>query len=385
MDLSQLFEEYYSRKPLCISRAPGRLEILGNHTDYNEGFVLSAATGQATSVAMAPCEGRICTLRDTALPGEIFRIDLDDMDTPVKGDWTNYIKGVLVELRRREIPFGAFDLLLSSTVPLSAGLSSSAALEMAFCYALKEVYHIHLEKAQWARVGQAVENRYLGLQSGLLDQFSSLFGRKDSLILCDFRKVEVLDTVAMPQGYAFLVANTLVKHNLVDSAYNDRRKSCENARDVIAKQLPGVTMLRDVTSEMLREYKSLIQPADYRRALHVTGEDERVMAGVELLRKGDMKSFGKLLFESHASSRENFENSCPELDALVEIASTMPECLGARLSGGGFGGISIHLIQLEDAERYQKRLETAYYAMTGKEVRCVLCSIGDGADVHLSA
>ena len=144
-------------------------------------------------------------------------------------------------------------------------------------------------------------------------------------------------------------------------------------------------MLRDVTSEMLREYKSLIQPADYRRALHVTGEDERVMAGVELLRKGDMKSFGKLLFESHASSRMNFENSCPELDALVEIASTMPECLGARLSGGGFGGISIHLIRLEDAERYQKRLETAYYAMTGKEVRCVLCSIGDGADVHLSA
>ena len=383
MELAKLFEEYYSRKSACISRAPGRLEILGNHTDYNEGFVLSAATGQTTSVAIAPCEGRICTLRDTALPGEVFRIDLEDMDTPVKGDWTNYIKGVLVELRRRGLSFGAFDLLLSSTVPLSAGMSSSAALEMAFCYGLKELYGIRLEKAQWARVGQAVENRYLGLQSGLLDQFSSLFGKKDSLILCDFREVAVLDTVRMPEGYGFLVANTLVKHNLVDSAYNDRRKSCENARDVIAKREAGVTMLRDADRAMLEKYRDEMSLTDYRRALHVVGENERVMKGVEFLRKGDVPSFGKLLFESHRSSRENFENSCPELDALVEIASSMPECLGARLSGGGFGGISIHLIKLEDAQRYQKRLETAYYAMTGKEIRCILCSMGDGADVTL--
>ena len=379
MDLLPLFKQYYGRDPEVVSRAPGRLEILGNHTDYNEGFVLSAATEQATCVALAKREGSVCTLRDTALDGKVFTIDLNNLDHPAKGDWTNYIKGVLVELKRRRIPFGAFDLLLTSTVPLSAGMSSSAALETAFCYALKKVYSIELPKADWARVGQAVENRYLGLKTGLLDQFSSIFGKKDSLILCDFRKVEVLDTVPLPAGYGFLVANTLVKHNLVESDYNRRRESCEKARDVIAAKESGVKMLRDVDHAMLERYKPEMDIIDYRRALHVVGEDERVMQGVDALRAGDVKAFGELLFQSHESSRLNFENSCPELDALVEIAHTLPECLGARLSGGGFGGITIHLIKLTDAETYRTRLETAYRTMTGKEIKTILCAIGDGA------
>ena len=382
MDLIPLFKQYYGRNPEVVSRAPGRLEILGNHTDYNEGFVLSAATEQATCVALAKREGSVCTLRDTALDGKVFTIDLNDLDHPAKGDWTNYIKGVLVELKRRGIPFGAFDLLLTSTVPLSAGMSSSAALETAFCYALKKVYSIELPKADWARVGQAVENRYLGLKTGLLDQFSSIFGKKDSLILCDFRKVEVLDTVPLPAGYGFLVANTLVKHNLVESDYNRRRESCEKARDVIAAKESGVKMLRDVDHAMLERYKPEMDIIDYRRALHVVGEDERVMQGVEALRAGNVKAFGELLFQSHESSRLNFENSCPELDALVEIAHTLPECLGARLSGGGFGGITIHLIKLDDAETYRTRLETAYRAMTGKEIKTILCAIGDGASAQ---
>ena len=224
--LEKIFESHFGRKPAVLSRAPGRLEILGNHTDYNEGYVLSAAVTQATSFAMAPKEGSVCTLVDCALSGE-FKIDLDNMDAPRKGDWTNYLKGALVELRRRGVRFGAFDAVLRSTVPLSAGMSSSAALEMAFCFALKTIYGIDLPKADWARVGQAVENKYMGLQSGLLDQFSSIFGRKDALILCDFRSVEVLKNVPMPPGYSIVVANTMVKHNLVESDYNKRRESCE--------------------------------------------------------------------------------------------------------------------------------------------------------------
>lgn len=376
--MTALFEKHFHRKPAVVSRAPGRLEILGNHTDYNEGFVLSAATEQATSMAMAPRSGNICTLVDTALPGT-FTIDLNQLDTPVKGDWTNYIKGALVELKRRGLKFGAFDALLSSTVPLSAGMSSSAALEMAFCFALRTLYGITLPNADWARVGQAVENRYMGLKSGLLDQFSSIFGKKDSLILCDFRKVEVLQTVPLPDGYAFLVANTLVKHNLVESDYNLRRESCERARDVIAAERPEVKMLRDVDHNLLESFRNKMDAVDYRRALHVVGEDERVMQGVECLKKGDVTGFGQLLFQSHESSRVNFENSCPELDALVEIAHTLPECLGARLSGGGFGGITIHLIRIADADTYRGRLETAYKAMTGKKIKTILCSIGDGA------
>ena len=380
-DLIDSFAAAYSAKPAAYSRAPGRLEILGNHTDYNEGFVLSCATGQATEMAIAAIPGRICKLQNPPLKGE-FTIDLDDMDTPRPKDWTNYIKGVLVELRRRGISYPAFEVLFKSSVPLSAGMSSSAALEMAFCMALKQLAGIDLPLPEWARVGQSVENVYLGLKSGLLDQFSSLYGKKDSFILCDFRSVEVLKTVTMPSGWKIVVANTMVKHHLVESDYNQRRESCERATKVIQGKFPQVKTLRDVSSAMLEECKSILDHTDYLRAKHVVGEDERVMKGVELLEAGKVEEFGALWFQSHESSRDCFENSCPELDVLVELAHTIPGCVGARLSGGGFGGISIHLVRESEAQNYCERLAAAYKLKTGKTIETVICSIGDGASAE---
>ena len=380
-DVLDSFAAAYSAKPAAYSRAPGRLEILGNHTDYNEGFVLSCATGQATEMAIAAIPGRICKLQNPPLKGE-FTIDLDDMDTPRPKDWTNYIKGVLVELRRRGISYPAFEVLFKSSVPLSAGMSSSAALEMAFCMALKQLAGIDLPLPEWARVGQSVENVYLGLKSGLLDQFSSLYGKKDSFILCDFRSVEVLKTVTMPSGWKIVVANTMVKHNLVESDYNQRRESCERATKVIQGKFPQVKTLRDVSSAMLEECKSILDHTDYLRAKHVVGEDERVMKGVELLEAGKVEEFGALWFQSHESSRDCFENSCPELDVLVELAHTIPGCVGARLSGGGFGGISIHLVRESEAQNYCERLAAAYKLKTGKTIETVICSIGDGASAE---
>ena len=380
-DVIDSFAAAYSAKPAAYSRAPGRLEILGNHTDYNEGFVLSCATGQATEMAIAAIPGRICKLQNPPLKGE-FTIDLDDMDTPRPKDWTNYIKGVLVELRRRGVSYPAFEVLFKSSVPLSAGMSSSAALEMAFCMALKQLAGIDLPLPEWARVGQSVENVYLGLKSGLLDQFSSLYGKKDSFILCDFRSVEVLKTVTMPSGWKIVVANTMVKHNLVESDYNQRRESCERATKVIQDKFPQVKTLRDVSSAMLEECKSILDHTDYLRAKHVVGEDERVMKGVELLEAGKVEEFGALWFQSHESSRDCFENSCPELDVLVELAHTIPGCVGARLSGGGFGGISIHLVRESEAQNYCERLAAAYKLKTGKTIETVICSIGDGASAE---
>ena len=380
-DVIDSFAAAYSAKPAAYSHAPGRLEILGNHTDYNEGFVLSCATGQATEMAIAAIPGRICKLQNPPLKGE-FTIDLDDMDTPRPKDWTNYIKGVLVELRRRGISYPAFEVLFKSSVPLSAGMSSSAALEMAFCMALKQLAGIDLPLPEWARVGQSVENVYLGLKSGLLDQFSSLYGKKDSFILCDFRSVEVLKTVTMPAGWKIVVANTMVKHNLVESDYNQRRESCERATKVIQGKFPQVKTLRDVSSSMLEECKSFLDHTDYLRAKHVVGEDERVMKGVELLEAGKVEEFGALWFQSHESSRDCFENSCPELDILVELAHTIPGCVGARLSGGGFGGISIHLIRESEAENYCERLAAAYKLKTGKTIETIICSVGDGASAE---
>lgn len=380
-DVIDSFAAAYSAKPAAYSHAPGRLEILGNHTDYNEGFVLSCATGQATEMAIAAIPGRICKLQNPPLKGE-FTIDLDNMDTPRPKDWTNYIKGVLVELRRRGISYPAFEVLFKSSVPLSAGMSSSAALEMAFCIALKQLAGIDLPLPEWARVGQSVENVYLGLKSGLLDQFSSLYGKKDSFILCDFRSVEVLKTVTMPAGWKIVVANTMVKHNLVESDYNQRRESCERATKVIQGKFPQVKTLRDVSSSMLEECKSILDHTDYLRAKHVVGEDERVMKGVELLEAGKVEEFGALWFQSHESSRDCFENSCPELDILVELAHTIPGCVGARLSGGGFGGISIHLVRESEAENYCERLAAAYKLKTGKTIETIICSVGDGASAE---
>ena len=376
--LIRKFRETFGYDPSVYSRAPGRLEILGNHTDYNQGFVLSAAVGQAAEMAIAARPGKICRIFNPPLEGE-FRIDLDNMDTPARGDWTNYLKGVLTELRRRKIDFPAFDLMLVSSVPLSAGMSSSAALEIAFCMALKQLCGIELPLPEWARIGQSVENVYLGLKTGLLDQFSSLYGKKDSLILCDFRSVEVLKTVPMPAGWKILVANTMVKHNLVESDYNLRRESCERAAAAIKEKHPEISALRDVDSDMLESCRGGLDVMDYRRAKHVVGEDERVWKAVSCLSENNVEEFGKLLFESHESSRIFFENSCPELDILVELAHCIPGCAGARLSGGGFGGISIHLVRENDADSYAARLTEAYKLKTGKTVETILCGIGDGA------
>lgn len=375
------FKAHYGKAPVAVSKAPGRLEILGNHTDYNEGFVLSAAVSQSTEFAIAPAQGTVCRLIDFRGDSKA-EFDLNDIDRPTPRDWSNYIKGVIVQLRKRGIEIGAFDGAILSTVPLSAGMSSSAALEVSACFAFKELFGIELPKAEWARVGQGVENQYMGLQSGLLDQFSSIFGHENALILSDFRKNEVLRTISMPDDYILVVANSMVKHNLVDSEYNTRRIDCEQAASKIKAVEPGVATLRDVSSAMLEKYRHLLTEREYRRAKHVVGEDERVFQGIEFLRKGDIKDFGRLLFESQESSIRNFENSCPELDYLVELAKSIPGCVGARLSGGGFGGISIHLVESAAADEYCKRLATGFKTQTGKEPELIRCSIGEGASSH---
>ncbi len=381
-ELVELFARHYGRRPEVLSQAPGRLEILGNHTDYNQGFVLSCAVAQTTEMALARCEGRECRIVDFREPqrepgGRSFR--LDEIETARPRDWTNYVKGVIVELRRRGIEIGAFEAAIRSTVPLSAGMSSSAALEMATGCALAAAFGVQLDRAEWARIGQGVENHYLGLKSGLLDQFSSLFGQKDALILSDFRSVEVVRTVAVPPGYCFIVANSMVKHNLVDSEYNVRRQDCENAAAKLAAIYPGVKTLRDVSVAQLEAAKAQLSEREFRRAAHVVGEGDRVARAVTALDAHDAAAFGQLLFESHESSRVNFENSTPELDYLVELAHSIPGCLGARLSGGGFGGITIHLVEQECAAEYGARLQAAYRLRTGIQPEVIACSIGDGA------
>ena len=372
------FTDRFGAAPEAIACAPGRLEILGNHTDYNQGFVLSCAVGLNTAFAARKIAGSVCTIRDFR-DGSEKKFDLNKIDKAVRCDWSNYVKGMITALRRRGFTIGAFEAGMRSTVPLSAGMSSSAAFETAAGFALRELFDIQLSNEEWALAGQEVENAYQGLKTGLLDQFSSIFGKKDSIILSDFRKIAVLKTVQLPAGYAVAVINSMKKHNLVDSEYNVRREDCENAAAVMRKIYPEAQTLRDITPEQLTRAKDSLSDREYRRALHVTGECSRVHQAVEFIEKGDVAGFGQLWFDSHESSRVNFENSTPELDYLIELAKSVPGALGARLSGGGFGGITIHLLKKDQADEYARKVCAAYKLRTGIEAEYYICELGDGA------
>ncbi|MCQ2396092.1 MAG: galactokinase [Lentisphaeria bacterium] len=375
--LSDKFKERFGRPATFLGRAPGRLEILGNHTDYNEGTVLSVAINRSARVAAAANpdaqDGMACQLYDIkGKSARRFRLDALDRKRP--RDWSNYIKGIVCEFNARGYSIPAFDMIVTGDVPLSAGMSSSAALEMAVVKVLDALSDSKLGWLEQAKIGQGSENHYVGANTGLMDQLSSLMGREGQLIYSDFRSFEVKN-VPIPTGTSFVVANSNVKHNLTNE-YNERREACEEAARII-----GVKALRDVTPAMLEKAKSRLSDVVYRRAKHVVGEIDRVEKGSQALAAGDIKAFGELMSISHDSSRYNFENSCDELDTLVEIGRTLPGFIGARLSGGGFGGITVHLVEADAAQKYSDVLAERYLAKTGVNAQVMILTAGDGAEL----
>jgi galactokinase len=379
--LEQAFAAAFGGLPQVWSRAPGRLEILGNHTDYNEGTVLSVAVDRATSVAAA-CSGTSCCRVVDAIHGGERSFDAEAVGEPLKGDWANYIKGLAVELGKRGVRVPGFHAVIGSTVPMSAGMSSSAALEMSMLLALLRLAGRELDWRETAKVGQACENLYVGAKTGLLDQFSSLQGKAGHLVYSDFRSLAVR-TVPLPAGTALVVANSMVKHTLTNE-YNERREACETAVRVLRERLPGVRALRDISVEQLAAARASLEPLVYQRALHVVGEIRRVEEGVKALAAGDLRRFGTLMFESHYSSAQHFENSAAELDTLVAIGRELPGAVGARLSGGGFGGITVHLVQAASATSYAQALGQRYRERTGLTADTMVCQAADGAQAWVT-
>lgn len=370
--------EFTGNGPKVVSFAPGRLEILGNHTDYNEGYVLSCSVDLGTYFAASPSDSGVCTVHDLRDGSEAaFRID--QAGDLVQGEWINYMKGIVIEMQRRDIDVPAFDAVILSTLPLSAGMSSSAALEISTAYGLGRLAGVELPWLEWAKIGQACENNCVGARTGLLDQVSSIKGAADHLVFSDFRTLEVRN-VPLPEGTALVIANSMVKHNLTNE-YNERRASCEDAAEVLAGHLDGVRTLRDISMDQLERFREKLSIISYRRAKHIVGENERVLAGVRLLEDGNVSEFGALMYQSQDSSRVNFENSCPSLDQLVEIGRSLPGAIGARLSGGGFGGITVHLVEAAKADTYAERLSTAYRTLTENDPETMVCSTGDGARI----
>ena len=374
------FEKAFGAKPTAVAYAPGRIEVLGNHTDYNEGFVFSAAIDQGTFFAVSPAEGTACTLVARNLDRTV-KFDISDVRPQKEDSWQNYVTGTFNWLFDGE-PAKAghgFNAVFEGNIPLGAGLSSSAALEMATALALAKIYGIEKDKTTLAKIGQKAEHTFAGCPCGLLDQASSLYGKAGSLVKSDFRYCK-FETVDMGGDVAFMMVKSNAKHALVDGAYASRRQACEDAAKYFAGVLKHpVTHLRDVSCAEWILYRGGLPETTAKRAVHPIGEDERVLPGAQLLEKGDLAGFGALMFDSHESSRNWFENSCAELDTIVDAAKAIPEVLGARLSGGGFGGSCCLLVKPEAADKIASAITQAYRTVYGDEPVCRVVKPSDGA------
>lgn len=383
------FHAWYGTPPRTAAYAPGRVEILGNHTDYNEGFVLSAAINFGTFFLASKCDadeqnGQFsCRL----VAGDLMKEVIFPINNPrpfTNVSWPNYIMGVAAELAKGRSSGSietAFKGLFFGNVPLGSGLSSSAALEISTGLALADLYGLTVESIDLARIGQKAEHDYVGAKTGLLDQISSLFGKKNHLVLTDFRTLEV-QNVPLPSGICFLVCDTGTKHNLGESAYNERREACERAAEFFSSKLDhAVTALRDVSTDEWKKHSPGMDNAAAKRSSHVIGENSRVLKGKDLLESGALKSFGELMFKSHESSRVDFENSCAELDFLVDAAKENPNVLGARLSGGGFGGSAVMLVDPAEVSRIVAELNPRYEKRFGGKFEPRIIEASEGAHV----
>lgn len=379
-ELVSKFESHFGEKPVAVAYAPGRIEVLGNHTDYNEGYVFSAAINMGTFFAVAPSADDTVRLVAGDLMKEVsYR--LADCARREEDTWQNYVNGTFSWLFDGE-PAKAgkgWKGMFLGNIPLGMGLSSSAALEMCTALALCKLYGIEKDKVELAKIGQKAEHTFAGCPCGLLDQASSMFGTKGGLVKSDFRHC-TFETVSLGPTVSFMMVKSNAKHALVDGAYASRRQACEDAAQHFAKALRHpVTHLRDVSSAEWILYRDGLDDVKARRAIHPIGEDERVLAGAELLDKGDVKAFGALMFDSHESSRRWFENSCPELDMIVDSAKRIPEVYGARLSGGGFGGSCCLLVDPAAADRIAAAITADYKAAYGDEPTCSLIEPSEGA------
>jgi galactokinase len=353
--------------------APGRAELLGNHTDYNDGYVLAIAVDRGTTFRGHPRADRTIHLHTREFNATEI-VELDKLASEKVAPWTRYILGVVDQFCRNELPVEGFEAEITGDLPMGAGLSSSASIENATLLFLIKAFGARLEPMQMAHLAQMAEHDFVGVRCGLLDQIASLMSRAGHATFIDCRTFDV-QHVPLPEKTSLIIVNSGVKHALVAGEYNERRSDCEAAAHAL-----GVKMLRDVTSEMLEAQKNHLADRIHHRALHIVGENERVLEGTEALRRGDVARFGELMFASHESSRVNFENSCPELDLLVETARRTPGIYGARLSGGGFGGATINLVEAGREDEVARALTAAL-----PDVQCLVTKASDGALAHMAA
>jgi galactokinase len=374
----QDFKKNFGGEPIIV-RSPGRVNIIGEHTDYNNGFVLPAAIDKAIYVAVSPRNDEQIKLYSGEFD-KSFDTSLTKLK-PTKEGWPNYILGVADQLMKRGYAIKGFNLAIDGDVPIGSGLSSSAAVECATAFALNEIFKLGISKKDLAFIGQKAEHTFAGVMCGIMDQFASVFGKKDHVIKLDCQSLDYEYVPLKLEGYKILLLNTNVKHSLASSEYNTRRAQCEQGVAWIKEHHPEVNSLRDADMEMLHKY---VQPKDaliYKRCKYVVEEKERLLTGCEDLKKGDLKSLGRKMFQTHDGLSKEYEVSCKELDFLVDAVRNNPDIVGARMMGGGFGGCSINIVKEEAIDPLVKSIGESYEKNMGKELTAYIAQVEEGTSL----
>jgi galactokinase len=359
-----------------LYRAPGRVNLIGEHTDYNQGFVMPAAVGLYCWVAIAPRADRELHVYSTHFEEKIA-VDLGSPSLAPRGDWSDYVVGTAVALEKSGCALRGANLVVSGQVPLGSGLSSSAAIEISSGYALLDVSGHTIDRKNLALACQRAENEFVGARCGIMDQFISAHGQAGHALMLDCRTLEAR-ALPLPANVRLLVCNTGVKHQHAAGEYNARRARCEEGVRLLSSAIPGITSLRDLNSAQLEQYRSTLPELIYRRCRHVITENERVRAMADALNRRDLAAVAGFMADSHRSLRNDYQVSCAELDIMVEIAAGLPGVIGARMTGGGFGGCTVNLVEAETAESVQRSLAADYAARTQVRPDTYLLMATDG-------
>ena len=376
--LAEQFEKMYGARARLFG-APGRVNLIGEHTDYNDGFVLPMAIDRRTVVAASARADRRVRARSLNLE-EAVEFDLDRPGPPRRGLWLDYLEGIARALEARGLYLSGADLLIDGDVPVGAGLSSSAALEVSVGLALVAVSRAEISGVLLALAGQAAEHRYVGINSGIMDQFVAVFGRRGHALLIDCRTLEKTPVPLNIGGLAVVVCDTGVKHELASSEYNKRRRECERGVEMLREVLPDIRALRDVSVADFRLYEERLPDTVRRRCRHVVTENARTLAAADALRAGDLEEVGRLMALSHQSLRDDYEVSSPELDLMVEIATQLEGVTaGARMTGGGFGGCTVNLVRRDRLEEFREVVRRQYGRVTNIDPAIYVVESDDGA------
>ncbi|MGB2868983.1 MAG: galactokinase [Bacteroidota bacterium] len=376
--IRQAFRGRLAGDPLLVA-SPGRINLIGEHTDYNDGFVLPAAIDKTIVFALAPRRDKKCRFVAVDLD-DSFEASIDHL-APSPKHWPNYLVGVVDQLQRRGYEIAGFDCAFGGDVPIGSGLSSSAAVEAGLAFALNEAFKLGIEKLDLVRIARAAENDFVGVQCGIMDQFANIFGKAKKVVQLDCRSLEYAYVPFERTDVRIVLCDTRIKRDLAASEYNIRRNQCEAGVLRLQKDNPQIRSLRDVSRTLLEDHEKLLEPVIYRRCKYVVAENDRVVQASESLRRGDIASLGKLMNASHRGLRDEYQVSCAELDALADIAISLRGVFGARMMGGGFGGCTINLVEDDAMGDFERDIRSLYRQKVQKDIKVSSCSISNGTSL----